>query len=189
MLAGPDADAFADAQGFAEEPLLSPAAREKYRAWLAAQEEEAPPAGHDTVGVLCLDRAGVLSGACSTSGMAYKLPGRVGDSPIVGHGLYVDPRHGAAVATGLGELVMGLCSSFLAVEEMRRGASPRDALVEALSRIAGAYALRERHQVGMIALAPTGAWAGAALRPGYATSLSQAGRHAVVPPEVALLAG
>jgi len=119
--------------------------------------------------------------------MAYKLPGRVGDSPIIGHGLYVDPRHGAAVATGAGELVMGLCSSFFVVDEMRRGAAPLDALVEALSRIAGAYELQSRHQVGMIALAPTGRWAGAALRPGYASAVAQAGRHAFVPPEIVLL--
>ena len=90
---------------------------------------------HDTVGVLAMDAAGEFAGACSTSGTAFKVPGRVGDSPIIGHGLYVDPRVGAAVATGLGELVMGVCGTFLAVEAMRRGAAPLEAAVEVLERI------------------------------------------------------
>ena len=87
-------------------------------------EEEPHNRYHDTVGVLAIDARGQMAGACSTSGLPFKVPGRVGDSPIIGHGLYVDPRRGAAVATGTGELIMGVCGSFLAVELMGRGASP-----------------------------------------------------------------
>ena len=99
-----------------------------------------------------MDATGQLSGACSTSGSAFKVPGRVGDSSVIGHGLYVDPRAGAAVATGLGELVMGVCGTFLAVEAMRRGATPLDAAVEVLDRIIQSYTLREEHQVAIITL-------------------------------------
>ena len=95
---------------------------------------------HDTVGVLAIDSQGKLAGACSSSGLPFKVPGRVGDSPIIGHGLYVDPRRGAAVATGKGELIMGVCGSFLAVELMGRGASPLDAACEVLQRILDNYA-------------------------------------------------
>jgi len=122
---------------------------------------------HDTVGVLALDSGGVLAGACSTSGLAFKLPGRVGDSPIIGHGLYVDPPYGAAVATGVGELVMAVCGTFLAVEEMRRGASPAEAAMVVMRRIAESRKLRDTDQVGLIALAPTGEWSSAALRPEF----------------------
>lgn len=122
---------------------------------------------HDTVGVLALDATGQLAGACSTSGLPYKLPGRVGDSPIIGHGLYVDQSAGAAVATGTGELVMGLCGSFLAVELMRRGASPAEAALEVLRRVTAEYDLHENHQVGLITLTPAGEWSAASLRPGF----------------------
>src|SRR4029077_2154393 len=101
----------------------------------------------DTIGVLALDHAKVLAGACSTSGRAFKLPGRVGDSPIIGHALYVDPQAGAAVATGHGELVMGVCGTFLAVENLRRGASPQEAAADVISRIADSYELTDEDQV------------------------------------------
>jgi len=143
--------------------------------------------GHDTISVLALDARGILAAACSTSGTPYKLPGRVGDSPIIGHGLYVDPQHGAAVATGTGELISGLCSSFLAVEHMRRGAPPLDALLVALSRFEEAFHLRHNHQVAMIALRPDGDWASAALRPGYKTSITDTSRSEVIDPDAVLL--
>jgi L-asparaginase/N4-(beta-N-acetylglucosaminyl)-L-asparaginase len=121
-----------------------------------------------------MDQHGKLAGACSTSGMAFKVPGRVGDSPIIGHGLYVDQRAGAAAATGNGELVMGVCGSFLAVEEMRRGATPLEAILVVLRRVCERYTLGPDHQVAMIAMAPApasgrewGGWASAAIRPGF----------------------
>lgn len=126
---------------------------------------------HDTVGVLAMNEAGVLGGACSTSGWAYKVPGRVGDSPIVGHGLYVDPRGGAAVATGNGELVMGICGCFLAVEAMRRGASAAQAAIEVVRRVGESYELEPQHQVAIITLKPDGTWSSASVRGGFHTAV------------------
>ena len=133
-------------------------------------------------------RSGTLSGACSTSGLPFKVPGRVGDSPIIGHGLYVDPKRGAAVATGKGELIMGVCGSFLAVELMGRGASPADAAREVLQRIADSYELVEEDQVAIIAIHPSGQWSAAALRPGYRTAVRTSTRDELAEPECVLLA-
>lgn len=216
MLAGEGADAFADAHGQPIETLLAPKARE---AWLKWKEERRPadqsrdqgvrpvdvdPTGtlfaavddeerwrnnHDTIGVLALDEDGLLAGACSTSGMPWKVPGRVGDSPIIGHGLYVDPDGGAAVATGTGELVMAVCGSFLAVEQMRGGSMPRDAVTEVLERIAARSDLEASHQVAIIALRPDGHWGAGALRPGFRLVASDATGHHVMEPEVVQLPG
>lgn len=143
--------------------------------------------GHDTIGTLCLDAHGVMAGACSTSGTPFKLPGRVGDSPIVGHGLYVDPSVGGATATGAGELVMGVCGSFLAVESMRAGRPPLEAVVTVLDRIRGAYALEAHHQVAMLAMRADGAWASASLRPGFLVAARDDAGERLVPPDAVLL--
>lgn len=166
MLVGPDADAFADEQGLESAELLEPGARERWEAWRRGDGPDA--AGHDTITALALSATGELAGACSTSGRAWKLPGRVGDSPLPGHGLYVDPDVGAAGATGSGERIQGLCSSFHVVEELRRGASPTDALARALERVQTSFELAPDDQVALIALRADGAWASAALRPGFA---------------------
>lgn len=142
---------------------------------------------HDTVGVLAIDAAGLIAGACSTSGWAFKMPGRVGDSPIIGHGLYVDPKHGAAVATGSGELLMGVCGSFLAVEMLRRGATPLDAACEVLHRIIDQYQLKENHQAAMIVLKPDGTWSSAALREGFSVAVRNAKFDELVEAELTLL--
>lgn len=188
LLAGDGAERFARSCGIPPANLLTDAARDAWLKWRRehpeapaalprANIEEGRPAvppresanepHHDTVGVLALDARGVAAGACSTSGLAFKRPGRVGDSPIIGHGLYVDPPHGAAVATGVGELVMGVCGTFLAVECMRRGAGPAEAAAEVIRRIAATYELKDEHQVGIITLTPAGEWSSAALRPGF----------------------
>lgn len=122
---------------------------------------------HDTVCVLARDSHGVLSGCVTTSGLGFKVPGRVGDSPIIGHGLYVEQGVGAAAATGNGELVMGVCGSFLAVELMRAGSSPVEAAAGVLERITRSYTIMPQHQVAVITLAPDGRWGSAALRPGF----------------------
>lgn len=124
-------------------------------------------AGHDTIGSIAIGADGRLSGACSTSGMPYKVPGRVGDSPIIGHGLYVDPQAGAATATGSGELIMGVCGAFLAVECLRRGASPLEAAREVVERIAGSFRIEPHHQTAFVVVAPDGSWSSAALRQGF----------------------
>lgn len=143
---------------------------------------------HDTVSIIALDARGTIAGACSTSGMAFKVPGRVGDSPIIGHGLYVDQQAGAAAATGTGELVMGTCASFLAVELMRGGATPLEAISAALRRILERFELEPDHQVAMIAMAPLiegrewGGWASAAIRPGFHHTISDDAGTRVEPP-------
>lgn len=143
---------------------------------IAADESLPHNRRHDTVGVLAIDAAGVLAGACSTSGMAFKVPGRVGDSPIIGHGLYVDPRVGAAVATGTGELLMRACGTFLAVELMRSGCSPAQAANQVIERIIDSCDIVADHQVGLIALTPQGQWASAALRPGFRVAVRSSDR-------------
>ncbi len=142
---------------------------------------------HDTIGCLALDRRNVLAGAVSTSGTAFKAAGRVGDSPNMGHGLYVEPGVGAAVCTGTGELMMGVCASFLAVERMRHGLNPLDAAVSVLERIRDTYELHPQHQCGIITLAPDGAWSSAALRPGYRTAVRTEHRDELVEPSFVLV--
>jgi len=204
LLAGEGAERFAAQCGLRPTEILTDAARKAWEDWRrnhpesdtrlcaggvppANVEERRPPQSdlpaneyHDTVGVLALDATGGLAGACSTSGLPFKLPGRVGDSPIIGHGLYVDPAAGAAVATGTGELVMGLCGSFLAVELMRRGASPVEAALEVIRRVTAEYDLHENHQVGLITLTPTGEWSCAALRPGFKVAVRSPERNELV---------
>ena len=137
----------------------------------------------DTVGVLSIDARGELAGACSTSGMAFKIPGRVGDSPIIGHGLYVEPGVGAAVGTGNGELIMSVCGAFLAVEELRRGASPHAAALAVIERICRVHDIVDDHQAVMLVLRSDGHWAAAALRPGYRTAVctAESGESLMVP--------
>ncbi len=220
MLAGSDADDFADAAGLPPAELLEPEAKAAWERWKAQpgpvdqsrdrlaglrpvdsggahdgrlfertgglSADEARWRNHDTIGTLCIDTHGTLAGACSTSGMPFKVPGRVGDSPIIGHGLYCDPAAGAATATGAGELVMGVCGSFLAVESMRRGASPLEAVVEVLERIRSAYTLEPHHQVALIALRPDGSWGAAALRSGFRIAVRDPAGSRIVEPGATL---
>lgn len=118
---------------------------------------------HDTIGLLALDATGTPGGACTTSGRAFKLPGRVGDSPVIGAGLYVDGKVGAATATGVGEEVIRVCGSFAIVDLMRRGAEPADAISELLRRIEANRGSRDV-DVSFLALRNDGAWAGMTLR-------------------------
>ena len=109
---------------------------------------------HDTIGIMAIDQQGDMAGACTTSGAAYKYHGRVGDSPIIGAGLFVDNEIGGACATGWGELVMKTLGSFLIVELMRQGATPQEACEEAVDRIVKKYPeeLREDFGVGYLAM-------------------------------------
>jgi isoaspartyl peptidase/L-asparaginase-like protein (Ntn-hydrolase superfamily) len=163
--------------------------RDRYKGWLPpanveelrskglaarfARGGDAPEPPHDTVGILARAADGRLAGVCTTSGMAFKAPGRVGDSPIIGQGLYVEQDAGAACATGTGELIAGVCGSFLAVECMRRGATPLEAAREVLGRIKKRYTLSEEHQVAIIAMNPAGEWASASLRPGFKHTVAE----------------
>lgn len=193
MLAGDGADHFADALGIPRSQLLSAGARAAWRKWLAGEapatrtdpggDSRERPVPHDTIGVLAIDTHGVMAGACSTSGLPFKLAGRVGDSPIPGHGLYVDPEAGGAVATGNGELIMGVSGSFLAVECIRRGATPSAAVQEVLQRIERVYQPAAHHQVGIIALAPDGRWSAGALRFGFVVTVADESGVRLVSPE------
>ena len=136
MLAGEDAAKFAESNGFKSRDMLTESARAKWEAWKASQANGEPAVkSHDTIALL--GRVGThLAAGCSTSGLAYKLPGRVGDSPIIGSGMYVDGEIGAAGATGVGENVLRYCGTFMIVEYMRLGLSPNDAIATAIKRIA-----------------------------------------------------
>lgn len=132
MLVGAGARAFALAQGFPNQDLLT---EEQKRNWQDWKKNQPAQKGHDTIALLALAPDGTIAGGCSTSGLGYKLPGRVGDSPIIGSGLYVDNDVGAAGATGTGENIMRFCGSFMVVELMRSGMHPVEACVETIRRI------------------------------------------------------
>ena len=137
MLVGQGAQDFALAHGFQKTDLLSADRKRAWKKWKA--ERQAAPVGpdnHDTITLIGVASDGSIAGGCSTSGLGYKLPGRVGDSPILGSGLYVDNEVGAAGATGTGENVMRYCASFMIVEAMRHGMSPQEACVATIRRIA-----------------------------------------------------
>ena len=137
MLAGEGAKQFALEQGFEAEDLLTEASKKAWEKWKV--EAKYKPIinieNHDTIGMLAVDKNGDISGACTTSGLAYKMNGRIGDSPIIGSGLFIDNEIGGATATGLGEEVVKTVGSFLIVELMRQGKTPQEACEEAIGRI------------------------------------------------------
>lgn len=122
---------------------------------------------HDTIGLIGFDKEGRLAGACTTSGLAFKKHGRVGDSPIIGSGLYVDGRVAAAVATGNGEFVMRACSTFHIVEQIRQGVEPDIALQNAIARIEGDRHMHDDVQVGLLVIRADGVWSARSLRTGF----------------------
>ena len=136
MLAGEGALQFAIQQGFKRKNLLTEDSEKAWKEWL--KHKEYKPIinieNHDTIGMLCLDEKGDIAGACTTSGLSYKINGRVGDSPIIGAGLYLDNEIGGAVGTGMGEAIIKSVGSFLIVELMRQGKSPQEACKEAVMR-------------------------------------------------------
>lgn len=154
LLAGAGAQQFAIESGFEPEDLLTDASKEAWEKW--KEKSEYKPIinieNHDTIGMLVMDKNGDISGACTTSGMAYKMRGRVGDSAIIGSGLFVDNEIGAATATGLGEEVLKTVGSFLIVELMRQGMSPQEACEEAIHRIVKKNDNYKNFQVGYIAI-------------------------------------
>jgi len=156
MLVGEGARRFALDQGFTPEDLLTEKSHADWQEWLKTANYEPwsqhLPDNHDTISMLALDEAGNLAGACTTSGLAYKMHGRVGDSPIIGAALFVDNEVGAACATGMGEEVMKTVGSFLIVELMRQGASPQEACEEGIRRIVARHDDLEGVQVGYLAL-------------------------------------
>jgi len=160
LLVGEGARWFALQQGFEQESLHTP---ESLAEWQKRRPKvlprnpgngPAPEQGHDTVTVLTLDQKGSLAGVCSTSGLAFKMPGRVGDSPLIGSGLYVDNTAGAAGATGVGEEIIRIGGSFFVVEQMRAGRTPQEACETAIRKVNQVAVRRGVHpaQVAFIAL-------------------------------------
>ncbi len=169
MLVGEGAFQFALSKGFKKENLLTPESEKAWKEWLktAKYEPIINIERHDTIGMIALDANGKLSGACTTSGMSYKMHGRVGDSPIIGAGLYVDNEVGAACSTGVGEAVIRTVGSHLVVELMRQGLSPQKACESAVERIKKKYPGYDKIQVGFLALNKKGEYGAYAIQKGF----------------------
>lgn len=179
MLVGDGALQFALANGFKKEKLLTLDSEKAWKEWLKKAEYKpvANIENHDTIGMLAVDMNQNLSGACTTSGMAYKIHGRVGDSPIIGAGLFVDNEIGAATSTGVGEEVIRIVGSHLVVELMRQGNSPQQACELAVKRIITNQPERSKGmQVGFLALSKNGEYGAYALQKGFT--------YAVYSPEI-----
>ncbi len=173
MLSGEGALQFALKQGFQMENLLTEEAKKRWEIWKAKGNPRSIINGdnHDTIGMLAIDRQNRIAGACTTSGLAWKMHGRVGDSPIIGAGLYVDDEVGGAVATGVGEAVIKVVGSFLVVELMRQGFSPEEACAEAIERIAKKQNI-DGMQVGFLAINKSNQHGAFALRKGFQYALT-----------------
>lgn len=194
QLVGDGALQFALENGFKEMNLLTPQSEKIYKDWLKTSKYDpmsipkilekqsrdhamnnikaypwpASILNHDTIGMMTMDNKGNLSGACTTSGMAFKMHGRVGDSPIIGAGLYVDNEVGAATSTGVGEEVVRICGSHLVVELMRQGYSPEDACKKAVERMIRLRGEKAKElQVGFIALNNKGEYGGYSIQKGF----------------------
>lgn len=169
ILAGKGAEKFAYEQGFKKEDLLTESTQKQYEEWLKKSEYETTIniENHDTIGMLAIDEKGDIAGACTTSGMAYKVAGRVGDSPIIGAGLFIDNEVGGATATGVGEEVIRTVGSFLIVELMRQGKSPQEACEEGVKRIMKKNEGRKDFQIGFLAINKNGETGGYCVHPGF----------------------
>lgn len=182
MLVGEGALTFALSQGFKKEDLLTPESEAEWKEWLKKSEykPKANIENHDTIGMIAMDKNGDLSGACTTSGMAFKMHGRLGDSPIIGAGLYVDNEVGAATATGHGEEVIRIAGSHTVVELMRQGMAPEAACKAAVERIIASAKKRNKPlsdlQIGFIAINKKGEHGAFCLQKGFT--------YAVYSPEI-----
>ncbi len=187
LLVGEGALQFAVEKGFKKENLLTPGAEKVWKEWLKKAKydpvinwENEPNKYHDTIGLLAVDKNGEVAGACTTSGMAFKMHGRVGDSPIIGAGMYADNEVGAAAATGMGELVLKTLGTFLVVEFMRNGMSPQKACEAAVMRIVHKLPENKKFQVGYIAVNKNGETGGFSLQPGFNYAVYQGGKNVLL---------
>ncbi|HEY0899109.1 MAG TPA: N(4)-(beta-N-acetylglucosaminyl)-L-asparaginase [Sphingobacteriaceae bacterium] len=194
MLAGEGALQFALAQGFKKENLLTPESEKAWKEWVKTskynpvinienQKNGDPdprhlpggPDNHDTIGMLAIDSGGMMGGACTTSGAAWKMRGRIGDSPIIGAGLYVNGEVGAATSSGLGEEVIRTCGSHAVVELMRSGMDPETACRKLVERIVKRDPARAKTlQVGFLALDKRGRYGAYAIHKGFTFSVKNA---------------
>ncbi|XZF13910.1 N(4)-(beta-N-acetylglucosaminyl)-L-asparaginase [Chitinophagaceae bacterium MMS25-I14] len=200
ILAGDGALQFALANGFKKENLLTPKSEQAWKEWLKTSNyqpevnienrlydkgKDPMPGGkdnHDTIGMLAQDANGHLSGACTTSGMAYKIHGRVGDSPVIGAGLYVDNEIGAATSTGVGEEVIRIVGSHLVVELMRQGHRPEEACKKAVERIIQRNPEQAKKvQVGFLAINKQGEYGAYALQKGFTYAVRSGKEEKIYP--------
>lgn len=198
ILVGDGALQFAQEQGFRKTNLLTPKSEKLWKEWLKESKyqpkmnienqlykKDPMPGGkdnHDTIGLIAMDAQGNISGGCSTSGMAYKMRGRVGDSPVIGAGLFVDNEVGAATATGVGEEVIRCVGSHLVVELMRNGLSPEDACKEAVMRIVKKSPAKSKEiQVGFLAMNKKGEYGAYALQKGFSYAVRTGDKDIVIP--------
>ena len=184
MLVGEGAQKWALENGFSkvdfEVPI--PEVQKDYENWLIESEYKTGVnvENHDTIGMLALDASGRMAGACTTSGMAYKIRGRVGDSPIIGAGLFIDGEVGGATATGVGEAMIRTAGASAVVESMRRGASPEEACYEIVQRILKKHPGVEGMQVGFLAMNMQGEYGGYSVYNGFNYALRTQDRNEMV---------
>ncbi len=199
MLVGEGALQFALANGFKKENLVTPASEKAWKEWLKTSKYEPAikienqyykkagskqlpggPFNHDTIGMLAADAKGNMGGACTTSGAAWKMRGRVGDSPIIGAGLYVDGEAGAATSSGLGEEVIRTCGSHAVVELMRQGIKPATACQKVVERIVKRNTAKAQSlQVGFLALNTKGGYGAFAIQKGFTYSVKSGAEEKV----------
>ncbi|PCI06663.1 MAG: glycosylasparaginase [Flavobacteriaceae bacterium] len=182
MLVGEGAKQFALEQGFSKVNLLTEKSKKDWENW--KEHSKYKPVinieNHDTIGLLTIDEKGNLAGACTTSGMAYKLHGRVGDSPIIGAGLFVDNEVGAACATGMGEAIIRIAGSAIVVELMRNGMLPQEACKAAVDRIISKHNNLKNLQVGFIALNKNGEVGAYSIRSGFNYALKDSFQETLI---------
>lgn len=166
LLVGDGARRFALDRGFETRDMLTESARADWEAWRSEgrDAEQKPADSHDTIGAVALDEQGDIAAVCTTSGIAYKLPGRVGDSPLIGCGLYADNDVGAAVATGRGEEIARTCGAFAIVSHMRAGMSPQEACEAVVRHLLSRVPTSSPHQMAYCAIDRDGRWGAAAAR-------------------------
>lgn len=198
ILVGDGALQFALDQGFKKTNLLTPKSEALWKEWLKTSnyqprmnienelyKKDPMPGGkdnHDTIGLIAMDAKGNIAGGCSTSGMAYKMRGRVGDSPVIGAGLFVDNEIGAATSTGVGEEVIRCVGSHLVVELMRHGYTPENACKEAVMRIVKKSPAKSKEiQVGFLAINKKGEYGAYALQKGFSFAVKSANQDIVIP--------
>ncbi|MDA9344967.1 N(4)-(beta-N-acetylglucosaminyl)-L-asparaginase [Flavobacteriales bacterium] len=181
MLSGEGALQFALEKGFTKEILLTKKSEKRWKKWMETSEYKPiiNVENHDTIGLLALDEKGDISGACTTSGLAWKLHGRVGDSPVIGAGMFVDNEVGGCCATGVGEAVLKTLGSFLIVELMRQGSTPQEACEEGIARIVKNQNYKDM-QIGYLAINKEGEHGAFAVRAGFNYALHQNGENKLI---------
>lgn len=183
LIVGRGAELFAESLGIKQLPNKRTEKTDAaWKKWLEEKQYKPIPniENHDTIGLLTLDQDGALAGACTTSGLAWKMHGRVGDSPVIGAGLFVDGSIGAATCTGVGETVLRTLASHTAVEEMRRGATPQEACEEAIARIVKIHPNHKEFQVGILAINPKGEHGAYGLNKGFNYALYQHDKNTLI---------